>query len=89
MSIPHYLSLASESPVEKTHERLITEMWFCGKICLEAFPTFSHHCLQNGLALAAHTLPRSMCWHFLPPMAVFAARPRNMVAQLICQSVGL
>lgn len=86
MGIPHYLSLVSETPVETTLERLIREIWFfLGKICLEVFHTFSHPSLQAGLALAAHTLPRSKCWHFLSPMAIFAARPRNKVPQLTCQ----
>lgn len=84
MSIPHHLSFASGFAAEKTHERLITEIWYFGKICLEAFHTFTPYSLQNGLALVAHTLPRSKCWHFFPPMATFAARPRNLVPQLTC-----
>lgn len=85
MCIHHCLSFASGSPAQTTHERLITEICFWEGLS----GSFSHPCLQTGLALAAHTLPRSKGWHFLPPMAIFAARARNMVSHLKCQFVGL
>lgn len=77
MSIHHCLSLASGSPVETTHGRLITETWHLGSFVEKLF-TFN----QAGLALAAHTLAGSECWHFLPPTTIFAARARYVVPQL-------